>query len=71
MREVKLHESVRVQLIGEAFNVFNRFNLTNSSSIRTNQFSVTGGQLVRQSNFQTVSGAANPRVFQLAAKIIF
>jgi len=32
---------------------------------------VTGGQLVRQSNFGTVSGAANPRVIQLAAKIIF
>ncbi len=70
-RDVKLHERAKLQLIAEAFNVFNRFNLTSSSSIRTAQFAVTGGQLVRQSNFATVSGAANPRVFQLAAKIIF
>jgi hypothetical protein len=58
----------------EAFNVFNRFNLTNTPTglpIRNAQFAVVGGQLVRQSNFGTVSGAANPRVFQLATKFIF
>ena len=70
-RDVKLHERVKLQLIFEAFNIFNRFNLTSSGSIRTAQFSVTGGQLVRQSNFGTVSGTANPRVIQLAAKIVF
>jgi len=70
-RDIKFHENAKLQLIFEAFNLFNRFNLTSSSSIRTAQFAVTGGQLVRQSNFGTVSGAANPRVIQLAAKIIF
>ena len=70
-RDINLHERAKLQLIVEAFNAFNRFNLTSSSSIRTAQFAVTGGQLLRQSNFQTVSGAANPRVIQLAAKIVF
>lgn len=70
-RDVKLHERAKLQLIFEAFNAFNRFNLTSASSLRTAQFAVSGGQLVRQSNFQSVSGPANPRVIQLAAKIVF
>ncbi len=70
-RDVKFHERAKLQLIFEAFNIFNRFNLTSSGSIRTAMFAVTGGQLVRQSNFGTVSGTSNPRVIQLAAKIIF
>lgn len=70
-RDVKLHERAKLQLIFEAFNVFNRFNLTSPGSIRSAQFSVTGGQLVRQSNFGSVSGAANPRIIQLATKIVF
>jgi hypothetical protein len=68
---VNLNEHAKLQFIVEAFNVFNRFNVTGTSSIRTAQFAVTGGQLVRQSNFRTVSGTANPRVFQLATKIVF
>lgn len=42
-----------------------------TNPIRTAQFAVSAGQLVRQSNFGTVSGAANPRVIQLATKIVF
>ena len=73
-RDVPLRERVKLQFIAEAFNVFNRLNLTNTPTgapVRTAQFAVTGGQLVRQSNFGTVSGAASPRVVQLAAKVIF
>ncbi len=70
-RDINFNERAKLQLIFEGFNVFNRFNVTSAATIRTQQFAVAGGQLVRQSNFQTVSGAANPRVIQLAAKIIF
>jgi Carboxypeptidase regulatory-like domain len=73
-RDVKLREKAKLQFIAEGFNIFNRFNPLISSAattVRTQLFAVTGGQLVRQSNFATVSGPANPRVVQLAAKIIF
>ena len=61
-REVSLHERAKLQLIVEAFNVFNRLNLTNTPSgapVRTAQFAVANGQLVRQTNFGTISGAAS------------
>jgi hypothetical protein len=73
-RDVRVGERAKVQFIAEGFNIFNRFNPLISSAattIRTQLFAVTGGQLVRQSNFATVSGAANPRVIQLAAKVVF
>lgn len=70
-REIGLKDRARIQLIFEAFNAFNRFNPGNPGSLRTIQFAVANNQLVRQANFQSVTGSANPRIIQLAAKIIF
>ncbi len=64
-------ERVRLQLIGEAFNVTNRVNFI---SLRTTQYNFTGTAFVPLTNFFTPalgSAAGDPRILQLAAKIVF
>ncbi len=64
-------ERVRLQIIGEAFNVTNR---TNFISLRTTQYNFVGNSFVPVSNFLTPavgSAAGDPRILQLAAKIVF
>ncbi len=81
-RNVSLGERVRMQFIWEAFNVFNRANIT---AVRTTQYSrsttasacgVAGVPcLVPQDSgtaaFGTPNGTLGPRVMQFAAKIAF
>ncbi len=71
-REIRFRERAKLQLIWEAFNVFNRANF---SVARTTLFAAgsgpTAGQLVRQTNFGTFSNTFDPRIIQLAAKIVF
>jgi TonB dependent receptor-like, beta-barrel len=64
-------ERVRLQLIGEAFNITNRVNFI---SLRTTQYNFTGTRFVPLTNFFTPavgSAAGDPRILQLAARIIF
>jgi outer membrane receptor protein involved in Fe transport len=64
-------ERIRVQLIGEAFNITNRVNFI---SLRTTQYNYTGALFVPLNNALTPapgSAAADPRILQLAAKIVF
>ncbi len=64
-------ERVRLQLIGEAFNVTNRVNFT---SLRTTKYNFTGTSFVPVTNFFTPapgSATGDPRILQLAAKILF
>ena len=81
-RNVRLTESARLQFIWEAFNVFNRANL---SGVRTTQFSRSTSAaacgvartpcLVPQNTgltaFGTPTGTSGPRIVQLAIKITF
>ncbi len=66
-RNVRLGERVNLQFIAEAFNVFNRANIT---VVRTAAFAVSGGVLVPQSNFAAPT-VANERILQLAIKVNF
>lgn len=64
-------ERVKLQLIGEAFNITNRVNFV---SLRTTQFNFTGTAFVPLATFLTPavgSAAGDPRILQLAAKIVF
>jgi hypothetical protein len=65
-------ERVRLQVIGEAFNVTNRVNFI---SLRTAQYTfTTGGAFSPNFNFFTPapgSSTSDPRILQLAAKIFF
>ena len=71
-RRIAFNERVGLNLIVEAFNVFNRRNIT---SVRTTLYNVTGGVLVPQTTGSTAFGLPTndigPRILQLAAKITF
>jgi hypothetical protein len=71
-KTLPLAGSVRVQLIAEAFNVFNRSNV---NAVRNTYYGFTGGQLVPQTNPATGFGSATtsvgPRIVQLAARLTF
>jgi outer membrane receptor protein involved in Fe transport len=62
----------RVQLIAEAFNVFNRSNVNVE---RNTYYGLVSGQLVPQTNpatgFGSPSSSAGPRIVQVAAKLSF
>ena len=75
-REVALKERARLQFIFEAFNIFNRFNVSPTpasapNAVRNTLYALSGTQLVRQSNFSQILGTSNPRVIQFATKILF
>ena len=65
---------VDIELIAEAFNVFNNKNVT---SVRTTYYNLTGGQLVLVNNpasltrFGAPTATLGPRILQLAAKVSF
>jgi hypothetical protein len=64
-------ERVRLQIIGEAFNVTNRVNFI---SLRTTQYNFTGTTFVPLATFLTPapgSATGDPRILQLAAKVFF
>jgi hypothetical protein len=77
-RNVQLGERLRLRVIAEAFNVFNRANVVD---VRTTQYSrstsaatcgVAGTPcLVPQPNFGTPTATSGPRVMQLALKLLF
>ncbi|MFP5263538.1 MAG: TonB-dependent receptor domain-containing protein [Blastocatellia bacterium] len=71
-RDIKLHEGVRLQLIAEAFNAFNRVNFTD---VDTTFYGLTGTgpslTLVKNTNFGRARQTIDPRIIQVAAKIIF
>ncbi|MBI4468410.1 MAG: TonB-dependent receptor [Acidobacteria bacterium] len=73
-RDIRFGERAKLQLIWEAFNVTNTTSFSNIGA-RTTLFAAgsgaTAGQLVRQSNFGTFTNTTDPRIMQLAAKIVF
>jgi outer membrane receptor protein involved in Fe transport len=71
-KEIRFHERARIQLIAEAFNAFNRANF---SGINNTFYSLTGtgtaATLVKNTAFGRPTSTTEPRIIQLAAKIIF
>jgi hypothetical protein len=57
-----------LQLIWEAFNLFNRDNI---SGVRNTLYNVSGTTLTTLTNFQQPTLSAGPRIMQLAVKLRF
>jgi len=72
-RDIPIGERVRVRLIAEAFNLTNRANFTSPStaSIANTQYTFSGGFFRPTANFLQTLATGDPRILQLAAKIIF
>ncbi len=60
--------ATRVQLIWEAFNLFNRDNIT---GVDTTYYSVAGTTLTRGTTFGRPTVSAGERIMQLAVKMTF
>ena len=67
-KRIPLTGGADLELIAEAFNLFDRDNINLQ---RTVFYNFTGGVLVPQTNFGADIGAADNRIVQLAAKITF
>lgn len=71
-RDIRLHERVRLQLIAEAFNAFNRANFTNVNQTFYNLVGTAPNlSLARNLSFGNPTTTTEPRIIQLAAKVIF
>ena len=66
-RDIPIRKAT-VQLIWEAFNLFNRDNI---SGVRNTLYNVSGATLTTLTNFQEPTLSAGPRIMQLAVKIRF
>jgi hypothetical protein len=58
----------RLQLISEAFNLFNRDNI---NGVDATYYSVSGTTLTRGATFGRPLSSAGERIMQLAAKVMF
>ena len=67
-KRIPLTGGADLELIAEAFNLFDRDNITAQRNVFYN---FTGGVLVPQTNFGQDIGAADNRIVQLAVKITF
>ena len=68
-RDIPLfHERVRLRLIAEAFNSTNRANI---NALVATQYTFAGGFFRPTTNYLTTSTVYDPRILQLAAKIVF
>ncbi len=63
-----LKERLRVRLLGEAFNLTNRANF---NGIQTTRYTFSGGFFRPTTNFLFRQTNFDPRIMQLAVKIIF
>jgi outer membrane receptor protein involved in Fe transport len=77
-KEIPFGDTVRLQLIAEAFNLFNRSNVTNNPAggavgVRDAYYTYVAAtnRLTTNANFGQPLSSAGPRIVQLAAKIIF
>ncbi len=68
-RDIPLfRESVRLRLLGEAFNFVNRSNF---SSVQNTEYRFSGGTFTPLANFLVRTANFDPRIIQLAAKFTF
>jgi len=69
-KRIPLTSGANLELIAEAFNLFDRDNINAQRTVFYN-YDVTNNLLIPQTNFGQSIGAADNRIVQLAAKITF
>ena len=67
-RDIRFTERAALKLIFEAFNVTNRANY---NAITTGQYNFSAGKFTPSTTFLAPTSTYDPRIIQLAAKIIF
>jgi len=76
-REIALTERAKLHVLLEAFNVLNRANFRTISlsgalpSVNAVMYTLQGGKLVRRPDFGTPTETFDPRIVQLAVKLVF
>jgi hypothetical protein len=74
MRGIRLGDSTRIDLVGEAFNIFNRLNfrsVNNTVGLLAPPFNVTGRKDLGPSQPLAYTSAFDPRQIQLGARLSF
>lgn len=69
-KALPLAEGVRIQLIGEAFNILNRANFSNFNRGLYN-FNAANFTFTQRTDYLVRTANSDPRILQIAAKIIF
>jgi hypothetical protein len=75
-KNIPINERFKLQFRAEFFNIFNRANFLNPGSSSSTAgssaaYAVSNGVAVSSAGFGSLKGAADPRITQLALKIIF
>jgi len=74
MRAIRLSESTRIELMGEAFNIFNRLNfrsVNNTVGVLAPPFNVTGRKDLGPSQPLAYTSAFDPRQIQIGVRLSF
>jgi outer membrane receptor protein involved in Fe transport len=69
-RDFPLHERLKIRLMGEAFNLTNKTNVSGVNGVAWNVAAATF-TFTPNAAFGRVTGAFDPRILQISAKIIF
>ena len=69
-----IHEAIRLEVRGEAFNVINRVNYVSSGTTNSGIAGIANGGInlnLSSATFGRITSAGDPRILQIAMKLYF